>query len=470
MRIPKKPPKFDRLAFLSDPQTHVNMMRPEVMEAVEKANDEYLHWDKVSYRPTPTGIAKEHFWWLMKLLRQSKVTIPLSYWRKGQHLYCAMPPKHQEWLHRIDTQAGGTIGAFQESTFDDESGRYLFNSLMEEAIASSQLEGASTTRRIAKEMLRANRTPKNEAERMILNNYQTMLEVRDLKDEKLTPGLLCELQHAIVKDTTSNSDEAGRFRRSNELIQVVDNTKNEVIHDPPDASELEWRIQEICDFANHDSDPFVHPAIKAIVLHFALGFVHPFVDGNGRTARAIFYWYMLKNDYWLLEYFPISRVIIRAPARYARAYLYTESDDGDLTYFLRFNLESILTAMKDFQSYLANEMRDQTKAKRLLEDYPGLNHRQRTLLNDALKNPAISCKIQEYAGKHRVTYPTAHSDLMELKTLGLFVTSKDGKTLLFRPVDGIRKKLNWRPSLRIANDKIREPVAITRNAERPQPN
>ena len=111
------------------------------------------------------------------------------------------------------------------------------------------------------------------------------------------------------------------------------------------------RRRNLAAFANTNANPFIHPVIKAIALHFAIGFVHPFVDGNGRTARAIFYWYMLKEGYAAFEYLPISRILIRAPMNYARAYLYTETDDGDLTYFNHYQLQAILRAISSLHEY-----------------------------------------------------------------------------------------------------------------------
>lgn len=52
-------------------------------------------------------------------------------------------------------------------------------------------------------------------------------------------------------------------------------------------------------------------------LHFMLGYEHPFVDGNGRVARAMFDWAMLRNGYWLFEFISVSRIIRQAPAKYA---------------------------------------------------------------------------------------------------------------------------------------------------------
>jgi Fic family protein len=76
--------------------------------------------------------------------------------------------------------------------------------------------------------------------------------------------------------------------------------------------DLPERMRALCAFANMRTgvDGFVHPIVRAIILHFMLAYDHPYVDGNGRTARALFYWSALKDGYWLIEYVSISRIII----------------------------------------------------------------------------------------------------------------------------------------------------------------
>lgn len=437
----------------------------EIQEAVRAINDQYLHWAKVRFRETPAGLTTEELWFAVTITRRiARQPIPLSFSRQNNKIYYVSPPKHLEWIHHIDKQGGGAIGVSSNSALGDESDRYLFSSLMEEAIASSQLEGASTTRKVAKEMLRANRKPQTAAERMIMNNYRAIMEVRELKKESLTPALLCHLQGVLTANTLP--DGVGRFRRSDEAIQVVDNRTNEILHTPPPAAELEWRIKEICDFANEASNPFIHPVVKAALLHFAIGYVHPFVDGNGRTARALFYWYMLKRDYWLFEYFPISRVLVRAPAKYVLAYLYTETDGGDATYFIRYNLEAILAAMREFYLYIAREEREAKEAADLLESFPGLNQRQRFLIHDALKNPGLICSFSTHQGKYHITNPTARADLLGLVQLGLLRQNKSGKVHTFHPATNLRELLHLPPAnSKGEKEKVRKPIAVTVNQE-----
>ncbi len=84
---------------------------------------------------------------------------------------------------------------------------YLIKSLIEEAISSSQLEGASTTRQIAKEMIRTGRTPKDHSEKMIFNNHKAMTFIREYKDETLTPSMIFELHKILTEGTLDKEDE-----------------------------------------------------------------------------------------------------------------------------------------------------------------------------------------------------------------------------------------------------------------------
>jgi Fic family protein len=444
MRIPSPPTidiNSDNLRPAQLLELFRALQRDDVQEFVRRANDKYYHWDKLRFQKLPKGTTSEQMWAAVKVSRRNqKQILPLSF-TKNEKLSYVLTPRHLEWLHDIDKQAGGAIGIASETGLVDDDDRYLFNSLMEEAIASSQLEGASTTRKVAKEMLRANRKPRTKAEQMIMNNYRTILEVRELQKEKLTPELLCHLQEYLTDQTLDHPNQAGRFRNNDEIIQVVDHRTNEIIHIPPPASELKWRIQEVCDFANTVSDPFIHPVVKAAVLHFALGFIHPFVDGNGRTARALFYWYMLKRNYWLFEYVPISRMLLKSPVKYSQAYLRTETDVGDVTYFVRFHLQAIVDAIGSFHRYVLAELRETKEAAHVLDSFPGLNNRQRSLIQDALKHPNIRCTTRSHQGKFHVTYPTARADLLGLERAGLLQKVKRGRTSHYLPSDDLRQRL-----------------------------
>jgi Fic family protein len=442
MRKPKSPPSLHEILSEqgSDPASALQALyQPAIQEFVRQANDRYLHWHKLRFQPMPAGLDPRTAWAAVEMSRiGQRVELPISF-VPGENLTYWLPPQHMEWLHRIDKEGGGSIGSATKIPNDGE--RYLYSTLMEEAIASSQLEGASTTRRVAKEMLRLQREPRDRSEQMILNNYQAVLEIQEeLRDAPLTPDLLLHLQSVLVEKASDHPDIAGRFRRPDEIVEVVDQM-DEVMHVPPIAQSIDRRIKELCEFANTKSKPFIHPVIKAIVLHFAIGFIHPFVDGNGRTARAVFYWYMLKSGYWLFEYLSISRILLDGPARYSRAFLYTESDHGDVTYFAHYHLGVINRAIKELHEYILRQQQELTEATRLLDQFPGLNHRQVAVVADFLKQPLRHHTVKQHATTHRVTLATARADLFGLVKAGLLTSQKVGRRVVFEINSDITRRL-----------------------------
>ena len=238
--------------------------------------------------------------------------------KDGNSFVFGEPDTVRRLLYEIDVQGGGELKATEQVANPNIRDSFLINSLIEESITSSQLEGAATTRKIAKEMLRQKRMPRDKSETMILNNYHAMEYIKDISNESLTPALIYELHRILSKNTLDNSDAEGELRVSDD-IYVGDDRDATVIHVPPKAEELQNRIENICNFAN-TSNPteFLHPVIRAIILHFLLAYDHPFEDGNGRTARALFYWSMLKQGYWTMEFISISRILKSAPAKYTR--------------------------------------------------------------------------------------------------------------------------------------------------------
>jgi Fic family protein len=204
---------------------------------------------------------------------------------------------------------------------------------------------------VAREMLEQNRKPKNKSEQMILNNYQAMKWIVQNKKMTLTPERLLEIHKMITGATLDDSEDEGKFR-DNDHVKIMDEN-NEIFYTPPSHINIKKLIVTFCDYAN-DNDTegeFVHPVVKGIILHFLIGYIHPFIDGNGRTARTIFYWYLINKGYWLTEYMSISRVILKAKSQYARAYLYTEYDENDLTYFLIFNIKAQHVALEDLKVF-----------------------------------------------------------------------------------------------------------------------
>jgi Fic family protein len=398
--------------------------------AIEPRND-YPHWDKLRHLKPPKGLSSEEWWLGIKLRREGLLKeIPLKD-KAGRPFRFGVPDLVQAELHDIDVGAGRSIGVPESITNPQTRDKYLIRSLIEEAIASSQLEGAATTRDVAKEMIRTGRAPRDTSEQMILNNFLTMQRITELKQEALSPDLVFGIHRLVTEKTLEDETAAGRFRKPHEE-RVVGDDFGEIFHNPPAAEELPQRLQAMCDFANGEAPGFfVHPAVRAIILHFWLAYDHPFVDGNGRTARALFYWGMLRSGYWLFEFISISSILKKAPTKYGMSFLHSETDDNDLTYFIVAQTQAIRRAIEGLHEYIDRKTAEVRALEAHVRALDLFNHRQADLIRHAMKHPYQEYTILSHGKSHNVVYQTARTDLLDLKKRGVLDLKKRGKTMVF---------------------------------------
>ncbi len=408
-------------------------------EAVRsEAEGKYRHWDKMRHMAPPAGFTREEWWGATKLVRRAALKdLPLRD-PSGQPFRYAITDMIARLLHEIDLGAGGNIGMPDPIANPQTRSQYVMRSLFQEAVTSSQLEGAATTRAVAKEMLRTGRAPRTRGERMILNNYLTMQRIAEWKERPLDPELIFEMHRMVTDGTLDNPVGAGRLRRPDENVTVQDVITGEIFHSPPPAEELPDRLAALCEFANGSvldvgkpEGRFIHPAVRAIFIHFWLAYDHPFVDGNGRTARALFYWSMLRQGYWLFEFVSISEILVKAPAKYARSFLFTETDENDATYFLLYQCEVIRRAIASLHDYIETKSKEVRETEALLRGATVLNHRQQALIAHALRKPGTRYTIEGHRRSHAIVYETARYDLMDLARLGLLESRKMGRAFVF---------------------------------------
>jgi len=438
MKKPQKPPNIediwdDYALFKKYRAFDANLLKKnseeanEIYQLIRRFNEvEYIHWDDLRRKKIKYDVT--FFWHHLRRNRGSK----FRRLRIGEEIFLFYTPEtFQKQLHLLDKASPASFDwLFGEFPSEANKKQYLSNSLMEEAIASSQLEGAATTRPEAKKILREGRMPKNTSERMIVNNYRTIRRLKELRDKPLSRELILEIHREITQGTLETESDETDFRTTDDIVVGSKADPTKIYHYPPEVAKLPAMIDDLIAFANED-DEFIHPIVKAIILHFLIGYIHPFNDGNGRTARAIFYWFSLKHHYDLLEYISISRIFVHAPVQYSRAYQLTETDSNDMTYFIDFNIHIISRALDDLKKYIINKKEEEAESLQLVEQIPDLSFRQAEILRDFIRHPVRPYTISEIAGKYKVSLPTARTDLLLLEKKGKLKKYQDGKRQVF---------------------------------------
>jgi Fic family protein len=393
-----------------DDNTIPLMVKIESDGSLKKIQDDYLYWDKIKYKAkicTPIEL-----WSAVKFFRYLRG----KQIRFGKHEFRYVITDFMlRALHQFDMHIGGTLGSNIGIAETDKT-KFVISSIMEEAISSSQMEGASTTRKKAKEMIQQDKKPKNKSEQMIMNNFITMKHIVQHKNEDLTINRLLYIHKLISNNTLDDPEDEGQFRE-NDDIHIVNHSNSEIVHTPPLHEELSQLIQDLCTFFNTDGEDFIHPIIKGCIIHFMIAWIHPFSDGNGRTARAVFYWYMLKKGYWLTEYLSISRIIKDTKAQYEKAYLYTEIDQNDLSYFITYHIKTMEKAFDALKEYINHKQREVFQASKFMK-IQGVNDRMAQILKIVHDDSDRILSAKEVESRFNISSYTARADLKYLVELG----------------------------------------------------
>jgi len=435
----KVPPSVEANSFATITTNHPDKLEKylEFYSPMDKKG-RYLPYDELRHR-IDSELDHKLVWSLTKLSRNRQQTTLIELGEPATPCGYMLTPLIQKAVSEVDRNTTTASLEWISSKIGEKSQlEYLLNDLIEdESISSSQLEGAATTTQVAKELIKRNRKPRSEDERMILGNYKMMLHAWEMRDQPLSLDLIMGLHRIGVEGIDDDAYAPGNFRRTND-VHVVD-SGGEVVHTPPSHENLKKRLKEIVEWANFDHDKnddssYIHPLIKAIVLHFCAGYEHPFRDGNGRVARALFYWYMFKKDFSAFRYIAISVLLKKAPVQYGKSYLYTETDKMDLTYFIEYQSKIIIRAIKDFKDAYKNSALEIDKFNTWLFTsglYNKLTDKQRVVFQVAKSGTATHFTIRNVEKNLGCAYNTASTVLNGLVDLKLFNKTKEGREWVY---------------------------------------
>ncbi|WP_312836854.1 Fic family protein [Pantoea sp.] len=397
-------------------------------------DERYLHFDELSRRVSERAMRNE-LWTALKLKRRSTATL---FNLAGQPVMLNVTAKMSATLSMVDRLTWAQNGQPSE----EDAATYLISQLvMEEAISSSQLEGAATTSRVAMELLAVGRAPRNEDESMIMGNWRLMQHIVTMGDAPLTRADILAIHRIACADINNEKYRPGETRQNNEVF--VAGRDGEIVHRPPDYQRIEEMLDALCRETERLEEQGMHPLLVACILHFAIGFIHPFNDGNGRTARGLFYHHLIRRGYTAFRYISISKLLKAAAIKYGMAYLYTETDEMDLTYFVQFQCETVMRAVNAFTAQIEVLHRE----RRLLTDYVeahlSLAKGELDIMAIALNAPGSLLSAASVKTRLGISDNTSRSRLKNLTERGLLRPLKEGKGYVYQAPISVRKLQEW---------------------------
>lgn len=405
-------------------------MNTNVQEIIEKfTHQDYLSKEEIGYR-LPNDLALEELWQeVIKFRKQKSEILPFND-QNNQNFWCLLTPALQRKIYEIDSSGKDSLYRVVKKEIEQE---LIKDSLIEEALYSSVIEGAFSTMKRLRELVEKEKEPVDINDWMVLNNYHAMQFILQEKHKELSVDFILQL-HKIVTEKTLFEDEAyaGRFR--DDMVYVKDKRRDIVIYTPPPAGEVFLAIKKLIDWVNEKNDArFIHPIIKASFIHFYFVYIHPFFDGNGRTARALFYYFLIKNGYEFFKYFSISVVVQKTKIQYYKAIKDVEDCNADLTYFLLYMATTILESIHLVTERIVQHYQRDFVFVRLKEKGILLNERQEKFLKRFLVNDKRAITIKAYKDRFKVVYESARRDLEDLAAKRILLKTKHRRQFVYSP-------------------------------------
>lgn len=392
---------------------------------IKYTHENYRTLDEIQYRLKDTDLTHTDWEELQKnFIKYRKTSCVPFFLESIQKKFWFFPAdciaKKAEQLEKRGIQLHQKI--IQNANFKEE---FFLDSMVEEAITSAIYEGANSTRAKAQELIATEQLPKNKDEWMLINNYHAMQLIKKNRNKSLSVDLIKEV-HEIVTRNTLEVDDAnfsGRFR--NDAVYVR-SSLNEVKHEGVKHDLVESSLNEAIQITTNNQRYF--PAvIKGILLHYFIAYVHPFFDGNGRTARAVFYFKAMKNNLSFVELLSVSAYLKNHGKQYEKSFEKVVQNDFDITYFIDFNLDALLEAVEAVEKKV-NYLLSLTMLREELK----ISENQVGLLQRLALNRFRKITIEQYAARIDKSREIARQELKQLSKLKLLVEKKDGKKFTYQ--------------------------------------
>ena len=379
---------------------------------IEYFLERYLPRNEIVYR-LPVSVDICDAWpEILSARKEGAVTLPLCAWNGTPYWYSPTG----DFL-----SAGNHLAEIARTRDLNRSELYLHDDgIVDEAYYSSVIEGAYSTRQRAHELIRSKEPPKDLSERMVLNNYRALQFVLEHLDGPINDAVILEIGR-LLTDGTLDMDTSPGYRTG--PVSVVSGAE-EVVYRAPDAEYVGPMMQQLLAYI---ANPDIHPVVKACVSHIYFVTIHPFNDGNGRTARALSCMILLKAGYDFFRQVPISGLLLQERSRYYKAIRMAQAPENgyDFTYFMDYYADMLLRTTEQMHHHVAAAQQLQALEKAL----PESGGRSRILRGAGwiVSEDIQTISTEKWQKKFGISFETARQDLKTLCESGFLTMRTVGR-------------------------------------------
>ena len=322
----------------------------------------------------------------------------------------------------IEAQCDAVAAVARQSfVFDELSEQAMEEATIDEAVWSSVIEGAFTSKAEAARIIRQNKSPTNKSEQMVKNNYQALLYVLEHLEDPITAQTLIDIARMVTRGASDETVEGFR------TVPVYVTGREGIVYTPPDAAQVPALVDDLLAFITGSE---LHPLLKACIAHFYFVYVHPFTDGNGRTARALSYMMLLLTGYDFFRYFSISGLIAEERGRYYKTMRQVETSGNDMTYFIDYYSSMLSQSVERMKEHLLGHVLTE-KRMQTLQAAGRLNERQLKGARWLLEGKTAQVTVDAWKKKFKTATETARQDLLLLCEEGLLERKMEGRKAVF---------------------------------------
>lgn len=282
--------------------------------------------------------------------------------------------------------------------------------LILEAHYSTHIEGTALSLQQAKSILEGKVVKGvNIDDKKELLNYKKAMDFISKylgKEDPITEGLIRELHKILVKGVRGGQADPGNYRRVQNY--VVNSRTREVIYTPPAPLEVPHLMREFAEWLNRPED--ISSILIAGIAQFQFVHIHPFLDGNGRTARILSTLILYKTGYDFKRLFTISEYYDKDRPSYYRAIQSVRKNNMDMSCWLEYFVEGLKSQMAEIQGKGKRIIKREALFKKL--GTLSLNKRQEKALTYIVNEGRIS--VNEYQNVIKTIRKTAQRDLGDL--------------------------------------------------------